>query len=139
MLHHASWKLTITAWFSQKIDHGHIILNIEHCGVMATKNWSSLHYTCRKFCCRNLFLTGNIGKFKPLLYGIGIFKENGMKLVYWQKIIAKMKSWCADNQKLSIAALYMQKILLQKFFFLTENFQKYWPLPYGIIKKFCMK
>ena len=108
-------------------------------GELTTENWSSQHYTCRKFCCRNLFLTWNIGKFKPLLYGIGIFKENGMKLVYWQKIIAKMKSWCADNQKLSIAALYMQKILLQKFFFLTENFQKYWPLRYGIIKQFCMK
>ena len=52
-----------------------------------------------------------------------------------------MKSWFADNQKLIIAALYIQKILLQKFFFLTKNIEKFRPLLYGIgiFKEKCKK
>ena len=133
------WILSIVAWWQPKIDHRCII---------HAENFVA-----------EIFLTGNNGKFKPLLYSIGICKENCMKLsgrnffwnwykfccrnffwqeilenvnlycmvleyskilhevewqkilsklVYWQKIKANMKSWGADNQKLIIAALYIQ-------------------------------
>ena len=75
LMHHANRDLTIAASCLLKTDN--------HCMIL-TENWPwpyhSEYWACRKFGRRNFFFTGNIWKFKPLLYGIGIFKENCMKL-----------------------------------------------------------
>ena len=110
-----------------------------HCIILA-ENWPWPHCSDRIFSIVAWWQPKLVLEYsKKIVWGW--VAEFFWKLVYWQKIKAKIKSWCADNRKLIIATLNMQKFFLQKFFFLKENIGKFIPLLYaiGIFKENCMK
>ena len=154
LLHHANKDLTIAASCLLKTDHHSMILteNLPWPHYFSILVWwqPKIDHRCiirAENLQKSFFLTENIGKFRLMVLEYSkkivwsLVADFFLKLVYWQKI--KAENFVTEiflfDWKLIITALYMQKILLQKLFFLTENFWKYRPLRYGIGLEYSKK